>query len=172
MENLAMAVRTLKKYPSEPELMLYAREQTNFPHTKAYQRHFKTKSERLRALVAYCEQRRDLSDVLEICRPLIEPEYKTDDIEKPSKPVIKGFVYLMRSGRYHKIGKSKHVGGREYQIGLKLPEAVTTIHSVATDDPDGIEVYWQNRFKDKRAEGEWFTLSPEDIKVFRLRKFM
>jgi hypothetical protein len=60
----------------------------------------------------------------------------------------------MRSGRYYKIGKSNHVGRREYQIGLQLPEPVNAIHSIATDDPDGIEAYWHNRFKSKRAKGE------------------
>lgn len=29
-----------------------------------------------------------------------------------------------------------------------------------------------NRFKDKRMEGEWFNLNVTDIKIFRQRKFM
>ncbi|WOJ90086.1 GIY-YIG nuclease family protein [Methylocapsa polymorpha] len=172
LENLATAVRDLKKFPTEPELMLYAREKINFPHPKAFQRHFRNRGERVGALNAYCERHNDLSDVLEICRPLMGSEPKANDREKPTKRIIKGFVYLMRSGKYYKIGKSKHVGGREYQIGLKLPETVTTLHSIETDDPEGIEVYWHNRFKDKRAGGEWFTLTPDDIKAFKLRKFM
>jgi hypothetical protein len=78
----------------------------------------------------------------------------------------------MRSGKHYKIGKSGHVGRREYQIGLKLPEPVKTIHSIATDDPDGIETYWHNRFKAKRAEGEWFSLNQDDVKAFKIRRFM
>ena len=60
----------------------------------------------------------------------------------------------------------------KYQIGLKLPEEVKTLHSIVTDDPDGIEAYWHKRFEEKRAEGEWFALTSDDIKAFKLRKFM
>ena len=28
------------------------------------------------------------------------------------------------------------------------------------------EIFWHARFADKRAEGEWFTLSPDDIDLF------
>jgi hypothetical protein len=53
-----------------------------------------------------------------------------------------------------------------------MPEAVNTVHSIATDDPDGIEVYWHNRFKSKRAGGEWFSLDATDLKAFKARRFM
>lgn len=172
LEKFAMAVRDLQKFPSMAEWMLYARSRTGFPDPKAIERHFKSIHERIHALNDYCERHSGWSDVLDICRPLAEHEPKKAEVEKPSKPVIKGHVYLMHSGKYYKIGKSKHVGGREYQIGLKLPEALKTLHSIATDDPDGIEVYWHNRFKDKQAEGEWFKLTSDDIKAFKLRKFM
>jgi Meiotically up-regulated gene 113 len=122
-----------------------------------------------RALSDYCERKGNLSDVLEICCPFVEAEKQS---EKIGKPTIKGHVYLMRSGKYYKIGKSNHVGRREYQIGLQLPEPVNTIHSIATGDPDGIEIYWHNRFKNKRAQGEWFSLGQDDIRAFKARRFM
>lgn len=172
LEKLAMAVRHLQKFPSIAEWKIYARSKLDFPHPTAIERHFRSKSERIRALKDYCEHHSGWSDVLDVCRPLMAPEPKTGDTKKPSKPIIKGHVYLMRSGRYYKIGKSKHVGGREYQIGLKLPTAVETLSSIATDDPEGIEAYWHKRFEGKRAEGEWFTLTSDDIKAFKLRKFM
>jgi hypothetical protein len=172
LEKFAMAVLDLQKFPSKAEWMLYARSRTGFPDPKAIERHFKSRSERIRALMDYCEHHSGWSDVLDVCRPLTESEPKVGDTEKPSKPLVKGHVYLMRSGRYCKIGKSKHVGGREYQIKLKLPEALKTLHSIATDDPEGIEAYWHKRFEGKRAEGEWFTLTSDDIKAFKLRKFM
>jgi hypothetical protein len=121
------------------------------------------------ALSDYCKRIGDLTDVIEICQPHLKAPEHT---EKIGKPAINGHVYLMRSGEYHKIGKSNHVGRREYQIDLLLPEPVNTVHSIATDDPDGIEAYWHSRFKNKRAEGEWFSLGQDDIRAFKARRFM
>jgi hypothetical protein len=78
----------------------------------------------------------------------------------------------MKSGRYYKIGKTSAVGRREYELAIRLPEQVTTIHAIRTDDPSGIEAYWHKRFEAKRQKGEWFKLDAADIAAFKRRKFM
>ena len=50
---------------------------------------------------------------------------------------------------------------------LQLPEKVKPIHYIEADDPAGVETYWHNRFAAKRKEGEWFALTPDDVRAFK-----
>jgi hypothetical protein len=81
-------------------------------------------------------------------------------------------VYLLKAGPYYKIGKAKDLGQRVNQIRLQLPYPVEILHSIETDDSSGIENYWHKRFSDKRANGEWFLLTDDDVSAFKSREAM
>ncbi|MBI3933230.1 MAG: GIY-YIG nuclease family protein [Acidobacteria bacterium] len=110
-----------------------------------------------------------------LCNPEAEVHGTNEgDDASPQKAysVPHGIVYLLKMGLHYKIGKTKDFEKRLDQIRLLLPEPVEVIHKIETDDPDGIEVYWHNRFSGKRKKGEWFSLSDEDVAVFKSRSAM
>jgi hypothetical protein len=95
------------------------------------------------------------------------------DLSQPTqKPLELGIVYLLRSGPHYKIGKTKDFDSRLGQIKLQLPFDVEVVHKIETDDPTGIESYWHRRFMSKRDNGEWFSLSVEDVAAFTSRTKM
>ena len=82
---------------------------------------------------------------------------------------VKGYVYLVQHGprQEFKIGKTNNPIRREGELKTELPEQLLPIHKIETDDPSGVENYWHRRFADKRKNGEWFSLSREDVSAFK-----
>lgn len=85
---------------------------------------------------------------------------------------VKGYVYLLRSGRSYKVGKSGDPARRFREVKLELPDETVQVHAIATDDPSGIEAYWHQRFSAKRIRNtEFFSLVAEDVRAFKRRKY-
>ncbi len=122
-------------------------------------------------IIEFCRGNGGYEDVIEICQPITaESPSRADKTSTPR--AVEGSVYLIKSGRYYKIGRSNSAGRREYELAIQLPEKATKLHEIRTDDPAGIEAYWHNRFAAKRRGGEWFDLDAADVNVFKRRKFM
>lgn len=167
---LAVETRKLGHLPTYAELRMCRRSDPSFPGTGVYER-LGPKATLASRVAAYCESHPDFEDVLAIVDPLLEGgEVGTE--EKPGKeePGELGYVYLLKSGRHYKIGRTNSAGRREYELAIQLPEKAEKVHVISTDDPLGIESYWHRRFADRRANGEWFELSQADVAAFKRRK--
>ena len=78
-----------------------------------------------------------------------------------------GYVYLLAGGGYCKIGCSRNAEKRRGQISPKLPFKVEPICTIVSGDMYGLETELHRRFADKRTNGEWFELDPEDIEYIK-----
>jgi hypothetical protein len=169
-EGLVTLCRELGRFPTSTEIRLKARNDKTFANDRTYFSRFKSKQQMAASLLAYCNQRHIHEDVTRLCEAVI-PMQKDHDEDAADVPKT-GFVYLMKSGKHYKIGHSNSAGRREYELAIQLPEKLTTVHTIRTDDPPGIETYWHNRFAAKRLRGEWFDLTRDEVQAFKRRTFM
>jgi hypothetical protein len=171
LEKLAVFIRDLGRFPANGDLRIKKRNDPTFPNDKVFDTHFGSRQGLRRAMVEYCQSHPGFDDVVTLCGPVPSGDV-APKLEKKAAQVVLGFVYLMKSGRHYKIGKTNAAGRREYELAIQLPERLNTVHVIKTDDPDGIEAYWHRRFAVKRGNGEWFDLAPEDVQAFKRRTFM
>lgn len=135
-----------------------------FPDKGAFYR-LGTKTQFATKVMEFCQGKSDHTDIIEMCDLVLakaSDKETTDDVDQ-----ILGEVYLFKSGRYYKIGKTNDTVRRGSELRIQLPEKMDLIHSIKTDDPSGIESYWHKSFESKRMNGEWFDLTSADIKIFK-----
>jgi hypothetical protein len=159
--------------PLQADFMRYRIEHPDFPSVDAFAGLARSKFERLSRVLDYCSRHAGYDDIAErITRNTGFQSWLQEGAE-PSAADAKqpdGFVYLMKSGKHYKIGKTNSLARRSAEIKIEMPEGCIEVHHIRTDDPAGIEAYWHRRFASKRRKGEWFLLAPEDVKAFRRRK--
>lgn len=167
---LDLAIK-LDRIPADADLRLHGRSNPNSPSLSTYQKRFGSKQALLGKVLGFAVEHDAPQHLIETIRSSIDASDAESNVSEDV--AIRGFVYLLKSGRRYKIGKTTSPLKRLGQIGIELPERSEPIHTIETDDPAGIEAYWHNRFRDKRLNGEWFDLSAADVRAFRRRrKFM
>jgi hypothetical protein len=171
-EQYARYAQELGRLPTAAELRLKRRSDANFPSDEPFTR-FGTKAALVKKLLDYCRSHPVFSSVVNLCEEYLRSNKATTPAGKSaSEEVVIGDVYLLKSGRFYKIGGSNSAGRREYELSIQLPERVELVHVIRTDDPLGIEEYWHKRFAAKRLNGEWFDLNAADVAAFKRRKTM
>ena len=91
---------------------------------------------------------------IEISRRKTKRSAKTDE----------GVIYLLESDNgFYKIGKSKDLDRRVGQHLRDYPVSLDVIHVIQVYRMTKCEVYLLSLFGDKKKQGEWFDLSPDDV---------
>ena len=86
--------------------------------------------------------------------------------DRPLKPRVYdytpgGFVYLVKCGKFYKIGRAKNLKLR--MAGLQFSEKPRLIKAVRCIGYGFLERALHALFSEKRTHGEWFALSPENL---------
>ncbi len=163
--RLAELTKRLGRLPTNAEIKFERKTDPSFPVHSTVANHFPTKASLIQSLLGLADRHQQWA----VLRDMI-PAAETV-VARSDAPIKDGFVYLLRSGAFFKIGRSDNIERRIKEITIALPETVELIHAIRTDDPPGIEAYWHNRFAAKRANGEWFDLDAADVKAFTRRTF-
>jgi hypothetical protein len=88
---------------------------------------------------------------------------------QPSKV---GWVYLIRQGKFHKLGATDNPARRWRELAKQTPENMSLEHEIGTDDHFGLEAYWKNRWNKKghNHRGEFYELPKSEIQSFKRMK--
>lgn len=99
-----------------------------------------------------------------LCKDALERKTVTS-VPIPVEPITTrpGIVYLLQSGEYYKIGMTSNLASRKAWFDIHLPHKTELIHTIPCNDALRLERHLHEHFKDKRLNGEWFSLSEADI---------
>ncbi len=169
VKAFAGLIEKLGQWPTTNEQRMEHNVNELFPGEDVIRRFRKEKSLPL-AIEEYCES----NNVFPIAEKIAREKR---ELEKPERSTVKdfpiaGYVYMMKSGRRYKIGKTNSPSRRHREVKLDLPDPTILVHTIETDDPTGIEAYWHKRFDSKRVrDTEFFELDPSDVAAFKRRKY-
>jgi hypothetical protein len=165
--DVAALVAQLGRWPTDRQLQMAKRRNGRIP-TRSVFRRLTTDTPFLRRLREYCSERAELASVA----ILVSEKLRESLAPVTAAVATAGFVYMLRSGRRYKIGRTSSPTRRHREVRLELPDRTDLVHSIETDDPQGIEAYWHSRFAAKRIrDTEFFELSAADVAAFKKRKF-
>ena len=172
-EAVARAVGALiareGKWPTEDELARERRRDAQFPSLKVIRPLRKSG-----ALAALIVQAAASDATLAPAAAIAAAKVSVGPAQEltPANERVRGYVYLLRSGRRYKIGKSNDPSRRWREVRLELPDETHQVHTIPTDDPSGIEAYWHQRFAAKRVRNtEFFELDASDVQAFKRRSY-
>jgi len=175
-DRLLELTRRLGRFPTVPEMDMERIQDSSFPSSRSITRRWDRKS-MFDGLIAYALKNDQWADLVEILQRAT-PQGANEIEQADPGPQDYGHVYLIKSGKVYKVGSSRAVYSRTATVVRQSPLGGELIHTISTDDPEGIERYWHERFGSSRINGsnkmsgEWFSLSAADVAAFKRRKTM
>ncbi|KKS98531.1 MAG: hypothetical protein UV73_C0001G0052 [Candidatus Gottesmanbacteria bacterium GW2011_GWA2_43_14] len=158
-------VRDGGKWPTRGILDVKHHSDLSFPDSSTFYKKLGLTSELAKTILKFVGDKRGYKDIVDICNIVIR---ENEDINFPAEEgVVPGYIYLGKQNGSYKIGKSKNPNRRREDITLLGSEPFELVHEIKTDDMNGVEKYWHERFKSRHKRGEWFNLTRTDISAFK-----
>jgi len=165
-EMFIEVIRDNGKWPTRGILDVKHHNDSDFPNSATFFNKLGLTKDLARTILKFIEDKDEFKDVVEICNSVLKKSTGQDK-DSESQDVTSGFVYLGEQHGNYKIGKTRDINRRREDISLLGAEPFNLVYAIKTDDIDGVEKYWHNRFSTKRKRGEWFNLSRVDVKAFK-----
>lgn len=159
--------------PVRTELKMKRRRDNSFPSWNAFERNG-SKLGFIIELAKFCSQHAEFESVAVWCETYLQ--HNKLPIGQSTEPTaLDGVVYLAKTRRGYKIGRTDDWEQRLRQIQLHNADDVQLVHLIKTDDPSGVEAYWHRRFKSKRVVAKsktgrrrnWYNLTADDVRAFK-----
>lgn len=78
-----------------------------------------------------------------------------------------GYIYLIKSDKYYKIGRAKSIKDRMRAYRTENPKETSILIQEKVDDYIGIEAELLKMFAHKNHRGEWFFLNKKDVELIK-----
>lgn len=172
LTKLASFANELGRFPTSDEINLQSGRVSGFPTWTTFKRRYGGMQQTVQAVFEFAKASGN-DHLVSICEERLQRESQPALAPRNSKkdgPF--GFVYLKYSPslRLYKIGKAIDPNKLGVGISLLLPHDLVPKHEIRTDCPFLLEKYWEQRFKDKKKQGEWYDLTSGDVETFKSRR--
>jgi len=171
LDHYARLAEELGHLPTGADLRLRTQSDPGFPSDKTFGR-LGSKLEIASMLIPHCQRMPNFEKVA-LWASEYQAKHKEEEVHEPSNSErLSGYVYMLRYGKRYKIGFTNSPTRRFREVSIELPDETHQVHTIATDDPNGIEGYWHKRFAARRIRNsEWFELTGEDVRAFKRRVY-
>jgi len=83
--------------------------------------------------------------------------------EKQKPKPVPGYIYVVRSGEYYKVGRTSNLEQRMKTFRTTLPAGTELVFTIKVSDTRSAETEIHTSLNESRINGEWFNLSESDI---------
>jgi hypothetical protein len=83
----------------------------------------------------------------------------------------KGYVYFIKCDKWFKIGSTMDVYSRFHTVQVCNPYPVELFHKLKSDNMRLTEKLFQDMFGRAEKRGEWYILTPENLRYIKSGKY-